>query len=111
MGDEVCEVVVTAPDSDWLVQFSRRLVDDRVCASGHNISPIRSVYRWQGRIYDRTEARVALHTRAALVPTIVGRARDEHPYKVPCVIATPISNGNPEYVKWILSETMSTGDS
>jgi periplasmic divalent cation tolerance protein len=68
VSDEVCEVIITAPDADWLAEFTRRLVDDRLAASGHIIVPIRSIYRWQGQIYDKTEARVALHTRRSLVP-------------------------------------------
>ena len=42
-ADEVCEVIITAPDPDWLVEFTRRLVTDRLCASGHNFAPIRTI--------------------------------------------------------------------
>ena len=64
-ADEVCEVIITAPDPDWLVEFTRRLVTDRLCASGHNFQPIRTIYRWQGQVHDKTEGRVALRTRRA----------------------------------------------
>jgi hypothetical protein len=40
---------------------------------------IRSIYRWEDRVHDQTEARVALHTRRALVSVIVGRARSTPP--------------------------------
>ena len=103
--DEICEVVVTGPNSDWLVAFTRRLVEDRVAACGHNLNAIRSIYRWQGEIHDDQEARVALHTRKALVSRIVDRANVEHPYDVPCVIALPIVDGNADYIAWVNSET------
>jgi uncharacterized protein involved in tolerance to divalent cations len=67
-ADEACEVVITAPDPDWLVEFTRRLVMDRLCASGHNFQPIRTIYRWQGQVHDKAEARVALRTRRSLIP-------------------------------------------
>jgi periplasmic divalent cation tolerance protein len=105
-ADEICEVVVTADDADWLVAFTRGLVTDRLAACGHHISPIRSVYRWEGVIHDEQEARVALHTRRSLVPRIVERADAEHPYDVPCVIALPIVDGNPGYARWVLAETL-----
>ena len=105
MTEEVCEVVITAPDADWLASFTRRLVEDRLCAAGDNLASIRSIYRWQGTIYDQAEARVALHTRRALVPEIVARTNQEHSYEVPCVIATAIDTGNPAYIDWILTET------
>lgn len=103
--DEVCEVVVTGPDAAWLTAFTRRLVEDRLGACGHHIEAIRSIYRWQGEVHDEAEARVALHTRRALVAEIVARAADEHPYDVPCVIALPIVGGEPAYLRWIVAET------
>jgi periplasmic divalent cation tolerance protein len=103
--DEAVEVIVTGPDPDWLAAFTRRLVDDRLAACGHNIAPIRSIYRWQGQVYDEAEARVALHTRRSLVERITERADSEHPYEVPCVIAVAIVAGNPAYLRWVLAET------
>ena len=103
--DEVCEVVVTAPDRGWLSDFALRLVDDRLCACGQIVAPVRSVYRWGSRVEEASEARVALHTRADLVPTILDRVSQEHPYEVPCVLVLPVTGGNPAYVQWVLDET------
>ena len=102
---DICEVVVTAADAEWLAQFTRRLVEDRLAACGHQIAAIRSIYRWDGAVQDDPEARVALHTRTGLVDAIVARANAEHPYDVPCVIALPVVAGNPAYVEWVLAET------
>jgi periplasmic divalent cation tolerance protein len=106
---EICEVVITAGDPTWLAAFTRRLVEERLAACGHQIAAIRSIYRWDGAIQDDPEARVALHTRAALVERIVARTNDEHPYDVPCVIALPITNGNPAYAEWVWRETSGHG--
>jgi periplasmic divalent cation tolerance protein len=105
---DFCEVVVTAADADWLAGFTRTLVDERLAACGHVIPAIRSVYRWQDEVHDEGEARVGLHTRTELVPRIVARADREHPYDVPCVIALPLSGGNPAYLRWIAQETSVT---
>ena len=109
MDEECCEVVVTAADADWLAGFTRTLVEERLVACGHVTGPIRSIYRWQGAVHDEPEARVALHTRRSLVPAIVARAEQLHPYEVPCVIALPLVGGNPAYLRWIADET-SAGD-
>jgi periplasmic divalent cation tolerance protein len=105
--DQVSEVIITADDAEWLTGFTRRLVEQRLAACGHQITAIRSIYRWQGEIHDEPEARVALHTRTALVPRIVALAGAEHPYDVPCVIALPVADGNPAYLEWVLAETTS----
>lgn len=105
MSDEICEVVITAPDADWLAAFTRDLVADRLCAASHNIAMIRSIYRWQDIIEDRPEARVILHTRTRLVPAIVSRTVEQHRYEVPCVIDTPIIAANPAYQQWVIEQT------
>jgi len=103
--EAICEVVITAPDPEWLAGFTRRLVDERWCASGHVVAQVRSLYRWQGRVYDRTEGRVALHTRVSLLTEIIRLTTAEHPYEVPCVVATPVFGGSPGYVDWVIAET------
>jgi periplasmic divalent cation tolerance protein len=103
--EQICEVVVTGPDAEWLAGFTRSLVQDRLAACGHAVAAVRSIYRWQGVVHDDAEARVALHTRMSLVPRIVQRAERDHPYDVPCVIALPVADGSPGYVRWVLAET------
>lgn len=105
MDEEYCEVVVTAPDAEWLAGFTRTLVEERLAACGQNLTGVRSIYRWDGAVQDDAEARVALHTRRALVPAIVARTKELHPYDVPCVIALPLFGGNPAYLQWIAEET------
>ncbi|WP_407640506.1 divalent-cation tolerance protein CutA [Actinokineospora iranica] len=105
---DVVEVVITAPDADWLAEFARMLLDERLCAGGHSIERVRSLYRWQGDIHDKAEARIALHTRSVHVDAIISLANARHPYDVPCVVAWPIELGNPDYLAWVMAETRSS---
>jgi periplasmic divalent cation tolerance protein len=102
---ELCEVVITAPDPDWLYTFARSLVEDGLAASAHNFTPVRSIYRWQGQVYERAEGRVSLHTSRGRVAAIVARVKSEHRYEVPGVSTRPIIDGNPDYLAWIAKET------
>lgn len=105
MTERICEVIITADDEDWLIMFARSLIEDRLAACGQHIAPIRSIYRWDGSIHDDREVRVALHTRASLVPAIIDRVRREHSYRVPCVLAISVESGNPDYISWVIEET------
>jgi periplasmic divalent cation tolerance protein len=105
MNTDICEVVVTGGDAEALAALTRTLVDERLAACGQNIASIRSIYRWEGAVQDDPEARVALHTRTALVPELVERVKALHSYDVPCVIALPVVAGNPPYIQWVLAET------
>jgi periplasmic divalent cation tolerance protein len=103
--DAICEVVVTADDEGWLLELTRALVRDRLVACGQHLTPVRSVYRWQGEIEESLETRVALHTRSSLAPAVIDRVRADHPYDVPCVIALPVERANPDYLAWVLEAT------
>jgi len=106
MTTPLCEVVITAPDPDWLANLTRELVSEGLCASAHNFTPVRSVYRWHGQVNERIEGRASLHTRAELVDRIVDRVRAAgHPYEVPGISARPIIGGNRDYLRWMEDET------
>jgi periplasmic divalent cation tolerance protein len=105
MTEPICEVIITADDEDWLIMFTRSLIEDGLAACGQQSAPIRSIYRWDGSIRDDREVRVALHTRASLLPAIIDRVRREHSYEVPCVLAIPVETGNPDYISWVIEET------
>ena len=105
MTEPVCEIIITADNESWLIEFTRSLVEDRLAACGQLLSPIRSIYRWDDAIQDDAEVRVALHTRKSLVPAIIERTRAEHAYEVPCVLALPVENGNPAYLAWVVAST------
>src|SRR5215207_5521906 len=47
----------------------------------------------------------ALRTRRSLLPQILQRVKQEHPYEVPSVVAVPIIDGGPDYLGWILEQT------
>ena len=106
--DALCEVVVTAPDEEWLLGLTRRLVERRLAACGHH-QAVRSVYTWEGRVHDERETRVALHTRASCVPAVVAAVEAEHPYQVPCVVSLPVLAAAPAYRAWVLDATDDPG--
>ena len=104
------EVVITAADSAWLADLTHALVDDRVVACGHTITPIRATYRRDDGICDEDQTRVSLHTRATLVDDVVARVVGDHPDAVPSVVATQLIDGHPDYLEWIIHQTAGTVD-
>lgn len=105
--DEICDVTITADSADWLVDFVRRLVDDRLVACGNiSVSPVRSIYRWEGEIEDAEEVAVVLHTRRSLVGRVIERTEAEHPYDTPQVLAIPVVAASVGYHQWVLDSTI-----
>lgn len=98
-------MAVTGPDAESVAGLVRTLVDERLVACGQVTGTIRSIYRWQGEVCDDPEVRAVLHTRTALVPEVVARTRELHPYDVPCVVALGVLAGDEEYLAWVVDET------
>jgi periplasmic divalent cation tolerance protein len=102
---DLCEIVITAPNAEWLAALCRQLVEKRLASSANVMREVLSVYRWQGRIHETKEARAFLRSRMALVDEIVAYVVERHPYDVPNVTAIPLIGGNPRYLEWIRAET------
>ena len=81
------------------------LVKDKLVACSNIISPIHSIYNWQGKICDDKEALIILKTKKKLFKQIVKRVEELHSYDVPEIIAMPIIEGSSKYLSWINEET------
>jgi periplasmic divalent cation tolerance protein len=98
--------VTTTTDSE---EEARRLAElavaSRLAACGQVLSPITSVYWWQGKVENAQEWMVLLKTTGNRLEELVERLRAEHSYDTPEIAAVPIVSGNPAYLDWIAAET------
>ena len=106
-------VFITAPNEDEAASIARALVEERLCACVNIIPRIRSIYRWEGKIFDEPEVMMIAKTSSAMAPALVNRVKELHSYKVPEIICLPISTGSGDYLDWIDAsvETPSDADS
>ncbi|HIV58336.1 MAG TPA: divalent-cation tolerance protein CutA [Candidatus Stackebrandtia faecavium] len=103
--DELTDVTITAEDANWLAEFTTRLINDGLAACGNIVGGVRSVYTWQGKVEQGTEALLVLHTRKQHVSAIIERVDAEHPDDTPQVLALPVSDAHPGYRDWLLQAT------
>ena len=96
-----CQVTTTLPDRDSAQRIAAELVGARLAACGQVQGPIDSTYWWQDRVASASEWYCHLKTTLARLPGLQTRIRELHPYQVPEIIAVPILQGNPDYLKWI----------
>ncbi len=91
-------------------RVARALVDTRVCACVNIIPGIQSIYRWQGSIQQEAEWMLIIKTTRELFDRLSAELRKNHSYEIPEVIAIPIVEGNPDYLKWIDRETFGSAN-
>jgi len=98
-------VYVTAANAEAAAELARVLVGERLAACGNVIGSLRSIYRWQGKLEDESEALLVLKTRAGLFEALKERILQLHSYEVPEVIALPVVAGHRPYLDWIDENT------
>ena len=98
-------VYVTTASREEALNIGRALVGERLAACANVIGGVSSIYWWQGRLMEEGEASLILKTTSDLIPELILRAKQLHSYDCPCIVALPISHGNPDYLAWIDKET------
>lgn len=105
---DICAVVITASDSEWLASCGRGLMEDGLCAAVYQSDGVHSLRRVEGEIRSQELSSITMHTRTSLVAAIAERVAREHPDALPCIIALPVVAADPAYGNWVASETART---
>ena len=101
-------VFTTIANEAEAVTLIRELLDRRLIACGTIQAGSRSIYRWEGKIADESEAVLLLKTRSGCIEGLRRAFAELHPYKVPELLAVPVTGGLERYLGWINSETSLT---
>jgi periplasmic divalent cation tolerance protein len=102
MTNETLIAFCTFPDSATATKITNELVGDKLVACGNILPPVRSVYRWQGKIESAEEVFTIFKLSSSRYSEFEKKIRSLHTYEVPEIIAFPIERGYPEYLRWVL---------
>lgn len=100
--------LTTITNNDEAVALIRELLDRRLIACGTIFAGARSLYRWENKVADETEAVLMLKTRSGCVEGLRRAFTELHPYKVPELLVIPVTGGLERYLGWINTETSLT---
>lgn len=96
---------VMAANEEEASTIARTLVEERLAACVNIITSVRSIYRWRGAIEESCECLLLIKTRANNYRKLEHRVKQLHSYEVPEVVATSLSDGSADYLKWITEST------
>jgi len=94
-------ILVTAGSEAEAEAIAKALVEERLAACVNILSPIRSIYRWQGKVADDREWLLAIKTQAERFAAVETKVKALHSYQVPEIIALPIVAGAEGYLRWL----------
>jgi periplasmic divalent cation tolerance protein len=98
-------VYVTASSKEEAACVGREIVEQRLAACANVLDGMQSIYWWDGAVQEANEAVLILKTKESTLQELMETIRRLHSYECPCIVAIPISAGNPDYLQWIENET------
>lgn len=101
MAEEVLLVLSTFPDAEVAGRIAEQLVAQKLAACANILPAVRSIYRWQGKVEDATETMVFFKTTRNRFGDFQQKLRELHPYEVPEIVALPVAEGVPDYLRWV----------
>ena len=101
-------IYATAGSEEDAVKLARHLLRKRLVACA-NIFPVRSVYRWRGKVKEEGEFVLVMKTRSDRVRGAIKEAAKIHPYEVPCLVSYEMGEALSSYLRWIDGETRGRG--
>ena len=104
MSDSIV-VLVTCASEEESLKIARALVEDHLAACVNLVAPIRSIYRWEGKIWDEKEWLLIIKTQKHRFEALEKKVKSLHSYSVPEIISFPVTEGSSAYLDWIKENT------
>src|SRR5687767_8068656 len=83
---EIAVVLASVPDLEVGRRLARTLLQERLIACANLVPGVTSLYRWEGEVQEEDESLVVMKTRSELVPRLIARIPELHPYELPEVL-------------------------
>ena len=103
---EVVFLYTTWPDAETAEAVARTAVEQRLAACANRFAPMRSIYRWEGKVEETDEIPMTFKTTAAAVPALKALILQRHPYDLPAILALPVDAAlsHDAFLAWIAGE-------
>lgn len=98
-------VLTTVGSAREASRLARLLVQGRFAACVNSIGPIRSTFRWKGRLEKEREWVLLVKTSPESVARVMRFIETAHRYELPEVIAFEATGGLARYMDWVAAET------
>jgi len=101
------QITFTSGSKAEALNIASALIDSHLAACVQVSGPVTSVYRWKGQVETDEEWLCFAKTVDAKYQDAQSTILKLHSYDNPEIIAVPIVEGSPEYLKWLREETTS----
>lgn len=102
MADKIVLALSTFPDRETAQRIANQLVEQKFAACANILPAIESVYRWKDKLETGNETLVFFKVSEDRQSAFQEKLRSLHSYEVPEIIFIPVTNGLPEYLRWVV---------
>ena len=103
---DLVQVLVTCPSEENATTIAHVLIHNRLAACVQILGPIKSFFRWNGKVDEVLEWQCVIKTRRACFLPLQKLVLENHPYEIPELIAVPIVEGSEAYLAWVRGEVI-----
>jgi len=104
MSAELVVVHTTVEGEADADALAARLVEASLAACVQHF-PVRSTYRWKGKLERTAEHLLLIKTPAARLAALRRFLEEHHPYEVPEIVVTPVTEVSAAYARWVHEQT------
>ena len=101
-------ILTNLPDRQTANEIAKILIEGKLAACVNILADCSSVYRWEGKTENATEVPMLIKTHADRYRQVEQTIKRLHPYELPEIIAVPIVEGLPDYLKWVRDQSSSS---
>lgn len=103
------EIQITCGNQGEADAIADALVDRRFAACVQQV-PIRSTYRWKGRVEHDEEILLLVKTTRRRYESVEAAVLEIHSYEVPAISCVDIAAGSTQYLAWLDNETSTASE-
>jgi len=86
-------------------KLAAELVESNLAACVNVIAPVKSTYRWEGKVVTETEWLLVIKSTHERQGELHSCIRKLSGYELPEFVAFKITGGSPEYLTWLVGES------
>ncbi|MBI3015970.1 MAG: divalent-cation tolerance protein CutA [Candidatus Tectomicrobia bacterium] len=111
MGEqpEVVLIFSTVGSREEGERIATALIERKEAACVNLVPGLTSIYSWEGKLCRQEEVLLLVKTLRRRIPDVIEIVRRLHSYQVPEIIAVSVTDGLPEYLKWVVDEAGGPG--
>lgn len=97
----VISVYAVFANAEEAERIGRAVVEEQLAACVNILDPIRSIYRWKGKVETADEVAAIFKTHHMRTDSLIERIAALHSHEVPCIVSTPIDKILGSYANWV----------